>query len=148
MTERKFHTVKVSNLPESRVLCSISNKHMALIILVWALFLLVIFSFENKFLAIPLGIYGLIMTFKEERMIFSGHKDYFVIYHEINRDECDIYYLSEIKRWHFQQRLYNPEVLFFLQDGETFFFCKCVGSEIYSYLRRVMPNKEVQLKRR
>jgi len=88
------------------------------------------------------------MTFKEERMIFSGHKDYFVIYHETNRDECDIYYLSEIKRWHFQQRIYNPEILFFLQDGETFFFCKCVGSEIYSYLRRVMPNKEVQLKRR
>ena len=145
MTERKSHTVKVSNLPESRVLCSISNKHIALIILVWVLFLLVIFSFENKFLAIPLGIYGLIMTFKEERMIFSGHKDYFVIYHETNRDECDIYYLSEIKRWHFNRDYTILKYCSFFKMVRHFSSVN-VGSNIF-LLKKSNAKKEVQQRR-
>lgn len=69
-------------------------------------------------MTIPLAIYGLIMTFKEEKMIFSGHRDYLVIYHETRREQCDIYYLSEIKRWTFRQRLFNPSVTLFLHDGK------------------------------
>lgn len=147
MSERKSHTVKVANLPESKALCIITNKPVALIFFVWSLFGTVLFFAKEKLLTIPLAIYGLIMTFKEEKMIFSGHRDYLVIYHETRREQCDIYYLSEIKRWTFRQRLFNPSVTLFLHDGEMVSFCRCVGSEIHSYLRKVMGEKEVQLKR-
>jgi hypothetical protein len=147
MTESKSRRVKVANLPESKALCTITNKPVALIVFVWLVFTIVLFTAKEKILCIPFGIYGLIMTFKEEKKIFTGHIDYLVIYDEDKKEECDIYYLSEIRRWYFKQKLFNPSVTLFLQEGETFLFCKCVGSEIYSYLRKVMPEKEVQPKR-
>lgn len=147
MSECKSHTVKVANLPDSKVLCTITNKPLALIISSWATFALVLFYSPEKILSIPFGIYSFIITFKEEEKIFTGHQDYLVVYHEINKEDCEIYYLSEIKRWYFKQQIFNPSVTLFLSDGEKVSFCRCVGSEIRYYLRKVMPEKEVQLKK-
>ncbi len=147
MTERKSRRVKVSNLPDSKALCTITNKPLALIVFSWVIFSWVLFTADEKILSIPFGIYGLIMTLKEEKKIFSGHLDYLVVYDEDNQEECDIYYLSEIRRWYFKQQLLNPSLTLFLLEGEKFIFCKCVGSEIRSYMRKVMPEKEVQPKR-
>lgn len=147
MGERKFRTVKVANLPDSKTLCTITNKPIILIIFVWAVFIMLLFVVSDKILLLPVAIYCLIMTFKEKVMIFSGHKDYFVIYHEDNKRQCDIYYLSEVRRWCFKQRLFNPSIKFFFQDKETVTLSKGAGSEIHSYLRKVMGDKEVQVKR-
>ena len=98
MSERKSRTVKVANLPESKALCNITNKPIALIFFAWIVFVWMLYLVEVKILAIPFGIYCLIITFKEEKKIFSGHKDYLVIYDERNLKECEIYYLSEIKK--------------------------------------------------
>ena len=67
MSERKSRTVKVANLPESKALCNITNKPIALIFFAWIVFVWMLYLVEVKILAIPFGIYCVIITVKEEK---------------------------------------------------------------------------------
>ncbi|MDO4378248.1 MAG: hypothetical protein Q4C64_03740 [Erysipelotrichia bacterium] len=145
MPEGKSHTIKVANLPKSKALCTVSNKPLIIVVGLWAATLVAYVFFVNKIIALPILMYSLITSFKREDLIFSGHNSFFVIYDKDNRNECDIYYLSEVKKWCYVNRLLSPHVLFLLNDGETIVL-KNSGGEVVRYLRHVMGKKEVEKK--
>lgn len=145
MPEGKSHTIKVINLPKSKAICYVSNKPLILILGLWGVTITVYILFEDKVLALPFLVYSIVTSFKREDLIFSGHNSFFVIYDQENRKECDIYYLSEVKKWCYVNKLFSPHILFLLNDGETVTL-KNSGSEVVSYLRKVIPKKEVEKK--
>lgn len=145
MPEGKSHTIKVINLPKSKAICYVSNKPLILVLGLWSVTITVYILFEDKVLALPFLVYSIVTTFKREDLIFSGHNSFFVIYNQEKRKECDIYYLSEVKKWCYVNKLFSPHILFLLNDGETVIL-KNSGSEVVSYLRKVIPKKEVEKK--
>lgn len=145
MPEGKSHTIKVINLPKSKAICYVSNKPLILVLGLWSVTITVYILFEDKVLALPFLVYSIVTTFKREDLIFSGHNSFFVIYDQEKRKECDIYYLSEVKKWCYVNKLFSPHILFLLNDGETVTL-KNSGSEVVSYLRKVIPKKEVEKK--
>ncbi len=145
MPEGKSHTVKVTNLPKSKPMCYVSNKPFLMVVGLSTVTLVVYFIFENKIIVLPFLIYSMIFCFKKEKVIFTGHNSFFVIYDLEDEKNCDIYYLSEVKKWCYINRLFSPYILFLLNDGESVTL-KSSGSEVVRYLRKVMRKKEVEKK--
>lgn len=141
----KSHTVKVANLPKSKPMCFVSNKPILLIVGVCSAPIIVYFTFGNKIMVLPFLVYTMIFCLKKEKVIFTGHNSFFVIYDLEDEKNCDIYYLSEVKKWCYVNTLFSPHVLFLLNDGESVTL-KSSGSEVVRYLRKVMRKKEVEKK--
>ena len=145
MEEKKSHSVKTTNLPNSKPIADVSNKPVVIVILLWILTLFLYFFFENKILSLPPMFYALIITLKKRDLIFTGHNSFFVIYDKDDKQKCDIYYHSEVKKWCYVNKLFSPYIIFLLNDGEQVVL-KSSGSEVVSYLRKVLAKKEVEKK--
>ena len=145
MEEKKSHSVKTTNLPNSKPIAVVSNKPVVIVILLWILTLFLYFFFENKILSLPPMFYALIITLKKRDLIFTGHNSFFVIYDKDDKQKCDIYYHSEVKKWCYVNKLFSPYIIFLLNDGEQVVL-KSSGSEVVSYLRKVLAKKEVEKK--
>lgn len=147
MAEYKSHRVLVKNIPKEKPLCSVGNKSMAGLLIGLFLIVLVAYYFQNIYIVIPLLLYQLFLVCKPYCAIFEGYHNFFVIYDKENKNECNLYYLSELKYWCHDGSYANPIVIFFLNDNEKVVLNQVIDSEIFDYLRKVAPKKEIQKKK-
>lgn len=147
MGEYKSHRVKVANLPKAKSLCSVGNKEISTLIIIWTIALASMFIFKNVLTAIPVLAYGFFLALRPYKGIFEGYNSFFVIYDQSKKDECDLIYLSELKYWSCEGNFFNPSIKFFLNDGQKIYLEKAVDSKISDYFRKVAPKKEIKKKK-
>ncbi len=141
--EHKSHTIKVSNLPKSKTLCTVANKSTVTLAVMWLSAFIVSFFIKEKIALLPITVYLFIVTLSPYKLYLTGHNSFLAIYNRQNKELCDIIYLSEIKNWEYSTKYLTSKVRFFLNDGEEIVVDKVANSELYSYLHTVANKKEI-----
>ena len=146
MSEHKSHKVKLENIPKDKVICHLSNRSDNIKVLLWALAVVLLIT-KHVILAVLIGFYAFVYTFSTEKKLFDGFEKFFTVYSDSNGEYCELIYLSEVEGWEYRITDKGDKLIFYLSGSEKYRVDTNVDRKIYTYLRQVLPEKEIRKKK-
>lgn len=146
MPEHKSHKVRIEHIPKEKARCSISTKKRSNMIFSW---IMVFIAFLTKSLLLIgfFTIYALIYCFGTNVKKFEGFDKFLVIYNDKNNEYADLIYISEIEGWEYRITNTGEKVMLYLNNNERYRIDENVDRTMYSYLKDVMPEREIRKKK-
>lgn len=141
--EHKSHRIRIANIPEGKIMYSLTNRVKGIIICFVILTVLALVHKEYVLLVINL-LAALYFTFRNAKILIRGYDGFLVITDRDNDEYGDILYNSEISYWEYRIKSNTNQVMFYLADGEKYLLDHDVVISLHDYLCKTMPDKEIK----
>lgn len=144
--EHKSHRIRIANIPEGKMMYSLTDRGKGIIICFCILAVLALIHKEYVLLGINL-LATLYFTLRNAKILIRGYDSFLVVTDRDNVQYGDILYNSEINYWEYRIKSNSNQVMFYLSDGEKYLLDHDVVISLHDYLSKTMPDKEIKNRR-